>query len=244
MSEHTGDVAELVRLASRDPELVLQRTNLAAFAASLFARVGDELHLAGHVIGPDRVEGTSPWSHGSDEAVGVSLLLRIGGQLLSGSADLFASRRTYAGAALIRQLVEVEYLAWAFEVRDGEAQKWLRSTRAEREAFFRPAKLREAAKGRFRSVDYSYHCEMGGHPIPQASVLLGEESWNAGQLLLSDALGHIGCIWNHVAAWAHGQPHGAVVLSRTSEMSVKFNEWHSHDPLVRLPPPPTPGHVH
>jgi hypothetical protein len=56
---------------------------------------------------------------------------------VSGCADLIADGRHYAGAALVRQLVEVEYLAWAFETKDEESAKWLRSRREEREQFFK-----------------------------------------------------------------------------------------------------------
>ena len=68
----------------------------------------------------------------------------------------------YAAAALVRQLVEVEYLAWAFDARDSDAERWLRSTAEERRDFFAPAKLRKAAQGKFRGKDYGHHCEMGG----------------------------------------------------------------------------------
>lgn len=111
----------------------------------MFGAVGRELHVTGHVIGGDRVEGRSPWGHGTDETVGVSMILRIASQLVSASVDLFTDGRTYSAAALTRQLVEVEYLAWAFEMRDEDAARWLRSDRAEREEFFKPSKLRQAA---------------------------------------------------------------------------------------------------
>lgn len=241
MSSQSSDVAELVRRSAADPELRRQRLDLAQFAAQTFCRVGDELHVAGDIIGADRASGKSPFGHGSDETVGISLLLRMASQLISASAELFAGGRTYAGAALIRQLVEIEYLAWAFEARDGDAERWLRSNRSEREDFFRPAKLRKAAGGRFRSVDYSYHCELGGHPVPQGRVLLGQDGAAAAQLLLSDCLGHVGRIWDHVVGWARNQTNGTFVLSRHSEMLVRFKEWNASDPLVALPPPPPPA---
>jgi hypothetical protein len=40
------------------------------------------------------------------------MFLRIGSELISGSAELIDAGKHYAGSALIRQLVEVEYLAW------------------------------------------------------------------------------------------------------------------------------------
>jgi hypothetical protein len=67
------------------------------------------LHVIGHLIGPDRVQGESPFGHGNDQTVAVSVLLRVAGHLISASANLFADGRQYAAAALVRQMVEIEY---------------------------------------------------------------------------------------------------------------------------------------
>jgi len=233
-----SDISERIRHAGKDPQLVACRAELARFAAQEFQSAGEELHVFGHIIGPDGAAGTSPRGHGSDETVGVSVILRIASQLVSASADLFMDGRAYAAAALTRQIVEIEYLAWAFESRDGDAERWLRSTRQERESFFRPVKLREAAKGRFRGVDYSYHCELGGHPVPGGTVLLQDGEAAASQLLLSDVLGHTGRIWDHIVGWARNNDHGGPVLSRNMKMVERFKVWKEQDPLVELPPPP------
>jgi hypothetical protein len=168
-------------------------TRVLARGSSTFTQVGEELHAVGHIFGSDRVSGTSPYGHGNDEIVAVSLLFRIGGQLTSAGADLFADGRHYAAAALLRQMVEIEYLAWAFDSRDKDAERWLRGTADERRNFFTPAKLRQAANGKFRGKDYGYHCELGGHPVPNSFVLLHRDEVTC-QLLLSDMLGHTGRI--------------------------------------------------
>jgi len=85
---------------------------------------------------------------------------------------------------------------------NSDASKWLHSTKREREEFFRPARLRSASGGRFRNKDYSYHCEQGGDPIPGSFLLFGAGAGKNALLLLADALGHIGHLWNHVAEWA------------------------------------------
>ncbi len=232
------DVAETIRRAASDSHLTEKRAELARYFAEMFEQAGNELQAAGHLLGPDRADGSSPWGHGSDDTVGVSVILRIASQLLSASADLFMDGRAYAAAALTRQIVEVEYLAWAFATRDKDAQRWLRSTRKERESFFRPAKLRKAAEGQFRGVDYSYHCELGGHPVPGGTVLLQGGEVGAPQLLLSDVLGHAGRIWNHTGTWARNSQNGRPVLSRAKEMAERFNALMAIDPLAELPPPP------
>ena len=222
--------------AATDASQIATRIELARYASRQFAQVGTLLRLSGNIIGSDRRAGTSPFGYGSDEKIAVSLLLRISSQLLSASTDLFQDGRSYAAAALVRQIVEVEYLAWAFETRDRDAERWLRSSAEERQNFFRPAKLRKAAGERFRSKDYGYHCALGGHPVPMAEILLRDES-TISQLLLSDLLGHAGRIWDHFVGWARMQKE-TLILERAAEMSLKFHEWKSKDLLVDLPPPP------
>lgn len=219
-----------------DANLSELRSQLAQFASVHFKQVGDELHLFGHIFGRDRVNGTTPFGNGSDETVAMSVLLRIASQLISACSDLFSDGRNYAAASILRQMVEVEYLAWAFAVGDRDAERWLRSDEKERQEFFRPAKLRAAADGKFRGKDYGYHCEFGGHPTPKASALLSGQH-DIAELMMSDLLGHVGNIWNHLVEWAktHDQE---CVRKRTYEFATRFNEWHSKDPLVRLPPPP------
>jgi hypothetical protein len=228
---------EKVRQAATSRSLRRLRHGLAVWSAKNLLAAGRELHLAGHVIGPDRVQGTSPFGHGSDEVVAVSVLLRICAQLTSASADLFKDGRSYAAAALLRQMVEVEYLAWAIETRDRDGERWLRSTKEERETFFRPAKLRQAAAGKFRGKDYGYHCELGGHPVPGASILLADDA-AIGQMLLSDLLGHVGRIWDHLVGWARRNDLGDPILKRAAAMSRRFGAWKERDPLTTLPPPP------
>ncbi len=234
----TDLVKQAIRLHASDPSQSKVRYDVAIFASQVFLEVGNQIYATGHIFGSDRKDGKSPFGHGSDEAVGVSVLLRIANQLVAAAADLLTSGRPYAGAALLRQLVEVEYLAWAFETRDGDAERWLRSDREIREDFFRPAKLRQAAQGKFRSKDYGYHCEFGGHPVPGAGVLLSEDEATQ-QLLLSDLNGHAGRIWDHLVGWAYKNDiHGTFILNKSDEMLLRFQEWKRIDQLSGLPAPP------
>ncbi len=213
------------------------RMDVARFTSKVFQEVGTELHVAGHLLGTDRRDRLSPFGHGDDATVAMSMLLRIGSELVSGSAELIHAGQHYAGSALIRQLVEVEYLAWAFETKNEDSTRWLRSTREERRDFFTPAKLRVAAGSHFRSVDYQYHCELGGHPVPGSWVLLNNDAAVA-QMMLSDCLGHAGRIWNHIAGWARTHVNGASVLTRSLEMAERYSRWKDVDSLIAMPPPP------
>jgi hypothetical protein len=220
-------IRDAISLAANDKKLRKQRSQLAHFASEIFLSTGTELHVLGHIVGSGRIDGTSPFGHGSDETVAVSVLLRIASQLVSSSADLFEDGRKYAAAAVLRQM----------ETRDREGERWLRSNRQERESFFTPAKLRTAAQGKFRGKDYGYHCELGGHPVPGAGVLLSDDSVVA-QLLLADLLGHAGRIWDHLIGWSRKTSNGKPILSRELEMSERFGAWKSKDPLAALPSPP------
>src|SRR6266516_4525034 len=98
-------VTEPIRLAAHDATLKILRRELALANSKTFSDVGNALHAIGHIVGSDRVHGVSPFGHGSDETVAVSLLLRIAAQLVSASTDLFTDGRHYAAGALLRQMV-------------------------------------------------------------------------------------------------------------------------------------------
>jgi hypothetical protein len=128
------------------------------------------------MFGPDRAEGESPFEFGSDATVGLAAVLQIAGELVSGAITLLGEDNRYAAAALLRQLVEVEYLAWAFAEDEEEARKWMQSTKEQRQQLWQPRHLRERAGGRFRGSDYGQHCGRGGHPSPEGLTLLPDHS--------------------------------------------------------------------
>lgn len=76
-----------------------------------FRSAGTLLWVAGNLIGPDRVNKASPFGNGSDAVVGLAIVTQTAGELCSGAVSLLNEGNTYAAAALLRQLVEVEYLA-------------------------------------------------------------------------------------------------------------------------------------
>ncbi len=227
-------VLEGIRGAAMNSELVSLRDELATFTARVFLEAGKLFEVDGALLGRDRIEGTSPFGNGSDKVAGVALLLQIASQIISGSTMLFGSGQCYAAAALVRQIVEIEYLAWAFANRDKDAQLWLRSTKRERENFFAPRKIREAANGKFGSKDYGYHCDLGGHPTPLARSLLNDNGTQA-QLLLSDLLHHARGVWIHLMEWAEAAGCGQVVVAYNRDMLERYLRWAKVDPLGVLP---------
>ncbi len=235
----TVEGVAIINRTALDGSLIHARRDLLGFTANTFSQVGEELYAVGHIFGPDRSSGASPGGNGSDEVVAVALLLRIAGQLTSASSDLFADGRHYAAAALLRQIVEVEYLAWAFQTRHKDGERWLRSNSDERRTFFKPAKLRKAANGKFRAEDYGRHCEFGGHPVPQSAVLL-QDSQTISQVLEADLLGHTSRIWDHCVGWAAGNDWAIPLQSRRQGMSSRYSTWRATDGLASLQPSPEP----
>lgn len=75
-----------MKVAAVDPIAVAARIDFARYTADTFKDVGTKLHVWGHMLGTDRRNGLSPSGHGDDAAVAVSMLLRIGSQLVSGCA--------------------------------------------------------------------------------------------------------------------------------------------------------------
>ena len=60
---------------------------------------------------------------GSRRALGI--IAQIGAELANAAVELFSADRWYAGAALLRQIVEVEYILFLFSTDKAEALRWL-----------------------------------------------------------------------------------------------------------------------
>lgn len=117
---------------------------------------------------------SSPEQHGPDPArgrsfVAVGLVAQISAELVSGAQLLLRNRNEYGASALVRQLIECEYLLRAFQLNFAEATRWLDANDSDRWDF-KPSKLREI--GGFDRKEYAGHCESGGHPHPMGSRLL------------------------------------------------------------------------
>jgi hypothetical protein len=195
------------------------------------------LHDTGNIIGPGRVDGSSERGNGDDETVAVGALLGVGGELTLGAIHLFAFGQNYAGAALVRQLVEVEYLMWAFAENPKDAKKWLDSTPAERQKLFRRVVLRRRSGGRFLDKDYGHHCEMGGHPVPRSMTLLGKADPDrpaARRGHLAPRLAHGG----FCSAWSAQKGLGPMVGGTLAPARNKLTVWSKRDPLYTLGPSP------
>jgi hypothetical protein len=101
--------------------------------------------------------------------IAVGLVAQISSELVSGALLLFRNGNEYSASALVRQLIECEYLLRAFRLNFADAARWHDANDSERWDF-KPSKLREI--GGFDRKEYANHCETGGHPHPAARQLL------------------------------------------------------------------------
>ncbi len=177
----------------------------------------------------------------------MGVLIQIAAQLLEASAEGLCGTRAYAGAALLRQVVEVEYLSWAFARQERDAAQWLKSTHEERKNWFSPAKLRKTNPTGFLAGDYSHHCEQGGHPVPVGIPLLWDPAPAMTQMLLIDLLLHSWRITDNLIRWCCRQRADALptVLRSLVAAQAAFGVWGEADPLyawsLTAPQAPPPG---
>lgn len=227
-----------VEAASRDEEATRVREEFGNALAVALRAGGKALWIGGSMIGPDRAEGNSPFEFGSDATVGLATVLQIGGELVGGGIALHGEGNRYSAAALTRQLVEVEYLAWAFGEDEEEAERWMRSSSQERREMWQPRHLRERADGRFRGVDYGLHCGQGGHPSPEGIQLLPEHYSPAAsaKLWFTDMVIHGHSVWRYALAAGARLAHLETLesLDETRELAEVEERWRGMDPFLDL----------
>jgi hypothetical protein len=181
---------------------IMTSTLASAFSAlsdpsALQARIAFSRHVSAAL---DKC-GRTLWAFGlySDTPgrEAIAIVTQIAADLSAGTIELYSRDNWYAGAALVRQLIETEYLLFLFGQLPSEAIGWRQSDHALRRSFFSPAQMRRRSEGRFRSDEYAAHCERGGHPTPLAHSFLEEhgQKKQANIWLWSDLAQHLERIW-------------------------------------------------
>jgi len=230
------EFTELLRSGIGSSELWRMRRSTAITVGRGFCAVGVMLNTA-----------VDPKKAAHQQIVACSMLLRMAGELTRASAKLLASSQHYAGAALLRQIVEVEYLTWTFKEGHRDPVKWLNSTHRERMEDFTPAQLRKTSHGRFLSRDYQDHCEQGGHPVPFGGHLLSGQNKLGAQLLMVDLITHAWRTWDHVQKWASNFPVVQPIIgAANTKVFSALKKWGDVDPVYkamveRYPNPEAPG---
>ncbi len=140
-----------------------------------------------------------------EEMFSIMNLIKIASELLSSFSTLVNLRRLYSAASLARQLVEIEYLMWAFSKEKRDAKEWLIADRIKRKKGFQPFALRAESDGLFPNSDYIAHCEIGGHPSPIGFGLLKNHEMDI-YSFVCDAISHSRSIYNYFYRWSQIKP--------------------------------------
>lgn len=198
------------------------RTAACREMASGIARAGQLFWVAG-------------WLFSNDSVKGLGVLSEIGGELARSTVALLDEDLGYGAAALVRQLVEVEYLAWAFCEDSEVAARWYLSSPADIRKMFNPAAMRKRADGRFRNEEYWTHCDIGGHPNPKAALLLPDHShgFTSNRWQWIDLGQHLQRLWGFLvdASVSHDL---AQLLPAALQTGVQaaIADWHDFDALA------------
>ena len=227
------------------------RDELRAFMEA--ALVDDEAHaarvavcsaLAETVARTGRVLWAGSWLLRDRGLEGVAILTEMAGELATGAVSLFREERWYAGAALVRQLVEVEYLMYLFSADRAEAARWLVATPEELRREFQPQRMRKRSGGRFRDTEYWSHCELGGHPNRKGRALLRDHTPLVGSHRAgwADLGHHLERLWGFfLQALALHESTDLLPEQAASDVSELLRMWHERDPLATRLTLPQPG---
>ncbi len=205
---------------------------MGSLAATL-RECGRTLWVGGAIVGGDRVRGESPFGFGDDASVGVAVIAQIGSELVSACVRLLGEENRYATAALLRQILELEYLGWAFSENHDDARRWMRSNPHDRLMMWQPRHIRAQAGSRFRASDYSEHCETGGHPTPSARVLLPDHADAVpASFLWFELVVHGVSLWGYLKAAAvrHGWAEIIEKSGSVATLDARIERWRRDDP--------------
>jgi len=197
LADRAGAVATLAAYAS-DPAMCVCRKETAETVWRLTDIVGNELFNA----------SVSLHEAGAAEAAfaynGTSRVCKAATSLAAGVLALTSIGNHYPAWALLRQVVECEYLLWKFSTEPSTIPVWMRSDWKERESNWKPARLYSQDTNDYRRKDYTQHCEQGGHPTPDGALYAG----------------HVPEPDTNAAFMAHGYTHLLLHLHRVYEYAV------------------------
>lgn len=165
----------------------------------------------------------------------VDLVAQAARALITGARALLPDN-TYAASALVRQLVEVEYLAWACAHDEAETLDWVTSDSTKRMQRWQPRHLRMRAGDRFDATDYKHHCEYGGHPTPAGILTLNGPTIAQPELIAVPAVQSYEVALHGIAACDYlthaipkAVPQAELLRERAHQISA---DWRANDPAA------------
>jgi hypothetical protein len=143
----------------KDPQAAELRKATCSILAEALATTGAVLWAFGAADQPRRA---------------IAVAIQMGGETGHGAILLLRNDNRYAAAALVRQLIEIEYLLCLFTVDTDEPFKWALSDPEKLRKEYMPGRMRDRSGNQFRADEYWTHCGIGGHPRFAAAYLLPE----------------------------------------------------------------------
>lgn len=170
----------------------------------------------------------------------VSTVACMAAELADAAVDAAKKQWYYAVGALIRQLIECEYLLTLFSDDLEHARWWRESTPDEVRTEFTPKKMRRLTG--FADQEYWDHCATGGHPAPKGARLLekldpARRSWpySAAELLIDLGL-HLRRTWRAIDALLvkHHARYAQVRAAERAQAGDAWSRWLEADPVVEM----------
>lgn len=166
---------------------------------------------------------------------------------MSGALSLFRNGNYYDASALIRQLIECEYLLRAFRLNFIDAARWHDANDSERWDF-KPSKLREI--GGFDRKEYANQLRVSGHPHPAGRLLLelersvqevlsaaakNDRKLDVTRVLWADFAFHCDRVWRALVdlVSAEHARFDRVRAEAVTTVAAPRDAWHEADTLAR-----------
>ncbi len=224
-----------------DAELQEHRERFCRTAATSLASVASWLGVdsflgTGDIANTASDQATPPEPERLLAFRATAAVIELASQLAVGAIEELDGNRRFAAAALIRQLLETEYLLTAFAIDFSRADAWARSTPEEIRRAFTPSRMRKV--GGFSNQEYWNHCTMGGHPSPSGRALLqfhspGDDGF-MGASMWGDLAQHLRRLWSSMHKLLCAQ-HARYSAVRRGDYEAVHNVekiWTEVDPLA------------
>jgi hypothetical protein len=212
-----SSAAEVAAKYAGDPEMQAARD---AAVREIVAHLGDAAFALRDAA---QLDGVSDDCRDSLEAV--ALVVATAATLSAGVWQLCDRSNMYSASALLRQLVEAEFVLWKFSNDIRQARVWLHSTPEQRRNEWKPSNIYRDNNNEYRQKDYSRHCELGGHPTPLgARLATGINHPSIKAATFSDTINHCNDAWTYVveAVAEIDQAWNLTLTSALAELDATF----------------------
>lgn len=236
----SDDAREELRRALLDKDNMTARLQYVSEILALIINIEDWLAIDSW-LGGGKVNDTELREESEQafsEFRAMSTVVCMAAELAEAAVDMAKKSRYYAVAAVIRQLIECEYLLALFNDDLEHARRWRESTPDEVRRSFTPQTMRKLTG--FADEEYWNHCSTGGHPAPKGARLLEKldprrQSWPySGAELLIDLGLHLQRIWKAMDAllMKHHARCGRVRADERRQAEEAWSRWLQADPVA------------